>query len=126
MPISLSPTRILSWCLAVAALVLVVSYAIWLRGQQHSLEIYRATLISAAASNTLTTSFARVDIFRVLDSQDRWHAVNTFGAGGDDSQVDLDKLKAFCSRTLDITFGYEDFRAQARKAAGDDAPLPLP
>lgn len=126
MPISLSPTRILSWCLAVAALILVVSYVIWLRGQQHSLEIYRATLISADASNTLTSSFARVDVFRVLDSQDRWHAVNSFGAGVDDSQVDLDKLKAFCSRTLDITFGYEDFRAQAQKAAGDETPLPLP
>jgi hypothetical protein len=122
----LSPARILSWCLAAAALILIVMYVMWLRGQQHSMEIYRATLISATSSSTLTTSFARVDIFRVLDTQDHWHAVNSFDTVENGAQVDLGKVKAFCSRTLDITFGYADFRAQAREAAGEGTPLPMP
>jgi hypothetical protein len=123
MPFSLP--KLARWIVAAAAVVLLAMYLWWLHGQNRQLKVYRATLISVASSSTLTSSFARVDIFRVLDKQGQWHAVNSFGPGEDTQQIDLGKLKAFCSRTLDITFGYRDFRAQAQAAAADNKALPL-
>jgi hypothetical protein len=112
--------------LALAVLLLAIAYWRWLSGQDHEFRSFQATLLSAAADRSLTTSFARVDVFRVLDQEGHWHRVNSFGENADPQRIDLKKLKAFCSWTYDVTVGYPDLRKQATDAAGGSSEFPVP
>lgn len=110
----------------VVLIALVVAYATWLHGQSSSFRQYRVALLAATTASSLTTSFARVDVFRVLDDHGTWHALNTFGEDVDPRQVEFTKISAFCSRTFDITLGYRNLGEQISAGTAQGAVMPVP
>lgn len=119
---------VLKLIVVLIVLALPIAYFCWLRGQDSAFREFRTNLMSASVASSLTTSFARVDVFQVQDKSNRWYPVNTFGNGVDPQWVDLKEreVRAFCSRTYEVTIGYPQFQEQVRAALVDGAVLPLP